>query len=587
MRSGAIDDSSRWMESKNASSGPVHGLARVATVSQLVTGEPGRGSAPLEFLWGCGAMGAHLRSFDWSRTPLGPPQEWPENLRVAACICLSSRYPTHLWWGPDFTLFYNDGCIPFLGPTRHPAVLGRPAREAWADAWARIGPLASHVMATGRASADVVAPVLLDKGEASLRFSVSPVFGREGGVDGLFCTCSESSEITEARALTARAAALGSEIDALREADRQKDEFLATLAHELRNPLAPISNAVRIMRLRSPSDPQLKQARDIIERQTQHLVRLVDDLLEISRIGRGHIHLQLQRVDLASAIATAVEASRSLIDAAEHTLSVVLPQHPLYVDGDPTRLSQIFANLLNNAAKYTPTRGRIELTVQADAGNVAVRVTDTGIGIKREMLGRIFDMFAQADVSLERRQGGLGIGLTVAQQLAQLHGGCIEAHSEGEQRGSTFTVHLPLVRIREQESESGTASADPAGRAKVSRRVLIADDDADSAETLRVLLQMAGHEVRTASNGLKAVEAAVQFDPDVALLDIGMPELNGYEVAARIRAQPQGRRVLLLALTGWGQDTDRQRAADAGFDHHITKPADLEMLERILAGLPA
>jgi signal transduction histidine kinase len=440
------------------------------------------------------------------------------------------------------------------------------------------------MMTAGRASADVLVPVRLPQGEASVRFSLSPVFGREGGVDGLFCTCIESSEITEARALTARAVALGSEVDALREADRQKDEFLATLAHELRSPLAPISNAVRIMRLRSPSDPELKQARDIIERQTQHLVRLVDDLLEISRIGRGHIQLQLQRVDLASAIATAVEASRSLIDAAEHTLNVVLPQQPLYVDGDPTRLSQFFANLLNNAAKYTPTRGLIELTAQSDAGDVAVRVTDTGIGIPREMLGRIFEMFAQGDVSLERRQGGLGIGLTVAQQLAQLHGGRIEAHSEGAHRGSTFTVHLPLVRGQEQESESSRASADPGGTAKVPRRVLIADDDADSTETLRVLLQMAGHEVRTASNGQKAVEAAEQFHPDVALLDIGMPELNGYEVAARIRAQPDGRSVLLLALTGWGQDTDRQRAADAGFDHHITKPADLEMLERILAG---
>lgn len=550
----------------------------------------------LEFLWGCGEMGAQVKTFDWSRTPLGPPQQWPENLRVTAGICLSCRFPTHVWWGPELTLLYNDGYIPFLGPERHPGVLGRPAREAWASSWDRIGPVIGNVLATGRASwaEDLPASIGRPVGGTGYPsgFCVSPVFGREG-VEGLFCSSVDMSEVIEARALKARTAALeekvrktAREADVLRKADRQKDKFLATLAHELRNPLAPIRNAVQIMRMRQPSDPELKHARDIIERQTEQLVHLVDDLMEVSRIGRGHIHLQLQRVDLSTAIATAIESSRSLIDAAGHTLIVDLPSAPLYVEGDPTRLSQIFANLLNNAAKYTPPKGRIELRGELEGAQVTVRVSDTGIGIPKGMLKRIFDMFAQVDASLERTQGGLGIGLTVAQQLARLHGGRIEARSAGERRGSTFTVRLPLMRTPEAEAGSAGPATDPGEHAKVPRRVLIADDNTDAAECLSVLLRMKGHEVRTASDGLQAVEVTEQFHPDVALLDIAMPELNGYEAAARIRALPDGGRILLLALTGWGQDADRQLAAQAGFDYHITKPADIEMLERILAGIP-
>jgi signal transduction histidine kinase/ActR/RegA family two-component response regulator len=551
----------------------------------------------LEFLFTCGEMGAKVRAFDWSSTPLGPPQQWPECLLVAAGICLSSRFPTHLWWGPDLTLLYNDGYIPFLGPSRHPVMLGRSAREAWADIWERIGPMASGVLATGRPSWAEDVPAWLAGSEAPahvrIGFSMSPVFGREGTVAGLFCSCIENSEIIEARALIERSAALeemvrdaqrsAREVDVLREADRQKDEFLATLAHELRNPLAPIRNAVHIMRLRSSSDPELINARDIIERQTEQLVHLVDDLLEVSRIRRGRVHLQLQRVDLATAIGTAVEASRSLIDAAGHTLILQLPEQAIYVEGDPTRLSQIFANLLNNAAKYTPSRGCIELCAQPDGMNVAVRVTDTGIGIPKNMLKRIFDMFAQVDASLERTQGGLGIGLTVAQQLVLLHGGRIEANSEGERRGSTFTVHLPLLPSREEEAGTGAVTSGPLSQRSVPRKVLIADDNADAAESLSILLQMGGHEVRTANDGLAAVTVTEQFHPDVVLLDIGMPELNGYEAAARIRALPHGQHILLLALTGWGQDADRQRAEEAGFDYHLIKPADPGQLERILA----
>jgi CheY-like chemotaxis protein len=415
-----------------------------------------------------------------------------------------------------------------------------------------------------------------------------PVFGGGGAVEGLMC--SRTSDATEARQavveeLAREAQRASRELTALREADRQKDAFLATLAHELRNPLAPIRNAVQIMR--GAAEPELGHARGIIERQTEQLVRLVDDLMEISRIGRGRIHLQLQRVELASAIAMAVEASRSLIDSGGHTLSVELPAHPLPVEGDSTRLSQIFANLLNNAAKYTPPGGHIRLVAQARGGEAVVSVADTGVGIPAHMLARIFDLFAQVDASAEHTQGGLGIGLTVAQQLALLHGGRIEAASEGQDRGSVFTVHLPLQPAREEDPRSGEqGSGDPHTRPGAARRVLVVDDNADAAESLCILLQMAGHTVCTAGDGLAAVRLAQEFQPDVVLLDIGMPGINGYEAAARIRALPEGGHIQLIALTGWGQDSDRQKAAAAGFDYHLTKPADPELVERILAEGP-
>jgi signal transduction histidine kinase len=578
---------------------PVDEAALARAQTAIVSG-PAAGLDGLDFLWRCGEMGAHVRVFDWARTPLGPPQQWPENLRVAASLCLASRSPTHLWWGPDLILLYNDSYIPFLGPKRHPAALGRPAREAWAESWGRLGPVVLHVLETGCASwaEDVPASPAghMAQPRSRMGFSLSPVFGSGGGVEGLFCSCLENGDIIEARELAARTEALeervreaqhmAREVDVLREADRQKDAFLATLAHELRNPLAPICNAVQIMRARGTSDPETAHARGIIERQTEQLVRLVDDLMEISRIGRGRIHLQLQRVDLASTIATAVEASRSLIDAAGHALVVELPDQPLPVEGDPTRLSQIFANLLNNAAKYTPARGRIGLVATVEGQEAAVRVTDSGMGIPKDMLERIFDMFTQVEPSAEHTQGGLGIGLTVAQQLVQLHGGRIEAQSAGENRGSTFTVHLPLLRGSGQDCRTASAGSDEGTRRGESRRVLIADDNADAAESLCILLQMAGHTVRTAGDGLMAVEVARTFQPQVVLLDIGMPGLNGYEAAERIRALPEGERILLIALTGWGQDADRQKAAEAGFDYHLTKPADPELVERILADSP-
>jgi signal transduction histidine kinase/ActR/RegA family two-component response regulator len=374
---------------------------------------------------------------------------------------------------------------------------------------------------------------------------------------------------------------------ALHDADRRKDEFLATLAHELRNPLAPIRNAVQLMRIKNDPDPTLRKVRDIIERQVGHMARLVDDLLELSRITRGRVDLQRRRIDLRDVITLAAEASRAATDAAGHTLTIDMPSEAVYVDGDATRLSQVFSNLLNNAAKYTRSGGRIDVRIERGEAEVCVRIVDTGIGIPKHMLGRIFDMFTQVDSSLERAQGGLGIGLTLVRELVQLHGGRIVAESDGIGAGSTFTVYLPHVS-QASGADSAKSSADEGESAQPlssSRKVLVADDNLDAADSLAVILSTAGHEVRTVYNGPDAVRIATEFEPDAIFLDLGMPGMNGYEAARRIRALPSGRNAFMAALTGWGQAQDRLRSSEAGFDEHLTKPIDLDALLSTLGAL--
>jgi PAS domain S-box-containing protein len=355
---------------------------------------------------------------------------------------------------------------------------------------------------------------------------------------------------------------------ALREADRRKDEFLATLAHELRNPLAPILNSVPLL---GSETPARANARAIIDRQVRHMARLVDDLLDVSRITLGRINLRRERAGVAVIVSHAVEASRPLIEAAGHEFKVVLPPTPLYVDVDVVRLAQALLNLLNNAAKYTPAGGHIALTVSAQDGQALLAVSDTGVGIPGPMLPRIFEMFAQVDQSLERTQGGLGIGLTLAGKLVGLHGGTLVAHSEGLGRGSRFEIRIPLAAAA-PDTQPVTAPA-PVQAPPAGRRVLVVDDNVDAAESLSLLLQADGHQTELAHDGLAAVEATARFAPDIVLLDIGLPGLNGYEAARRMRSQGSSRPTL-VAVTGWGQQQDRLLAAQAGFDMHLTKPVD-------------
>jgi PAS domain S-box-containing protein len=371
--------------------------------------------------------------------------------------------------------------------------------------------------------------------------------------------------------------------EALKEADRRKDEFLAMLAHELRNPLAPIRNAVQILRLVGPAAPSVQQARDMIDRQVVHLVRLVDDLLDVSRITRGKIALQKKAVDVATVIASAVESSRPLIDARGHNLTLSLSAEPLPVLADPTRLSQVIMNLLNNSAKYTPEGGHIALGTQAEDGQAVIRVKDDGVGIAPDLLPKVFDLFIQAERSLDRSQGGLGIGLTLVRSLVQMHGGTVEAHSAGLGKGSEFVVRLPLLvgKTTSDASAPGGADAIPA----VARRLLVVDDNKDAADSLAALLRILGHDVRTVYDGPTAVKAALEYRPDMLFLDIGLPGMDGHEVARRLRREPGFGDTVFVALTGYGGDGDRRRSEETGFLAHLVKPVEFAVLQQLLAAL--
>ncbi len=364
----------------------------------------------------------------------------------------------------------------------------------------------------------------------------------------------------------------------LRSADRRKDEFLATLGHELRNPLASIMAAVELLRLTNMTDPSALKASSVVERQVNHLVRLVDDLLEVSRITRGIIDVRKDVVDLNEILKAAVDTSRAVIDASEHRLVVDVPDVPMRVSGDPIRLAQVFANLLNNAAKYTNTGGTVTLAARRERSTAVVSVRDDGIGIEPALLSSVFDMFMQVDRSARRTQGGLGIGLTLVRSLVTMHGGTVYARSEGSGRGSEFVVRLPLVSAETVENQEAAFL-----KPLPPRKILVVDDNEDAAESLGALLTALGAKVKTAHDGREALSAVDDFTPDVVLLDIGMPGMDGYEVSRRIRTKFSHEQVTLIALTGWGQEEDRRRSRAAGFDHHLVKPPDLEKLRELLA----
>jgi PAS domain S-box-containing protein len=405
--------------------------------------------------------------------------------------------------------------------------------------------------------------------------SISPIKNGAGEVIG---ASKVARDVTHQRQTEAQLRRLAED---LAEADRRKDEFLATLAHELRNPLAPLSNALAVMK-RAGDDPAVVlRARDTMERQLAQLVRLVDDLLDLNRITHNRLDLRKQPVDLASVLQQALEASRPLAEAARHTLHVTLPDEAVYVHADPARLAQVFGNLLNNSSKYTRPGGVIDLVVQREGAQVSVSIKDSGIGIPPDQLERIFEMFAQVEHVDHAAGGGLGIGLTLVKRLLQMHGGSIEARSDGEGHGSEFIVRLPTIDAPAQVAQP-TAAPTEEPTEVLAQRVLVVDDNADSAESLAMLLQMWGHEVFTAHDGEAAIHAADAHRPEVVLLDIGLPKINGHDVCRHIRAQPWGRDIMLVALTGWGQDNDRRRSHEAGFDGHLVKPVGPDALLALL-----
>ena len=408
--------------------------------------------------------------------------------------------------------------------------------------------------------------------------TISPVRDETGRIIG---ASKIARDITDRKQAEERIYGL---VTQLKEADRHKDEFLAMLAHELRNPLAPLLNMLEIMKRGDGNGDLIEHVRSTLDRQLGQMVRLVDDLLDVSRITRSKLELRKERVELASVIHQAVEASRPLAESAQHEMIVSLPPEPIYLHADAGRLAQVFSNLLNNACKYTPSGGRIWLTAERQGSDVVVSVKDTGLGIPPDKLASIFEMFTQIDRSLERSQGGLGIGLTLVKQLVEMHGGSVEAHSAGQGRGSEFVVRLPIFI----EQPEGRSSGLPAEQlTATNHRILVVDDNRDAAASLALLLKISGNETQTAYDGLEAIDVAASFRPDVVLLDIGLPKLSGYEVCRRIRQQAWGKDMVLVALTGWAQEDDRRQSKAAGFDHHMVKPVDFTILMNLLAEVKA
>ncbi len=372
--------------------------------------------------------------------------------------------------------------------------------------------------------------------------------------------------------------------EVLRQADRNKNDFLAMLAHELRNPLAPLRNGLQIMQLSNNNSAMAAEACKMMERQIGNMVRLIDDLLDLSRISKGKFELRKEKIDLRLVVQDALETSRPLIEGARHQLSVVMPTQPVFVNADRVRLAQVFANLLNNSAKYTERGGQISLIVERQGTDAVVKVKDNGMGISPAVLPKVFDLFTQADRSLERSQSGLGIGLSVVRGLVDMHGGIVEAASEGLGKGSEFIVRLSTVvspALEAEQKDGGNAYI----YAPSKYRILVVDDNKDAAISLAMMLKIMGHDTRTAHDGVEAVEAAQTFLPDVIMLDIGLPKLNGYDVCRRIRGAAWGKDMILIAVTGWSQEEDKRQSKEAGFNFHMLKPVDPQAVVKLLTGL--
>jgi PAS domain S-box-containing protein len=455
------------------------------------------------------------------------------------------------------------------------AHIGRTVAETVPDIWPQLEPVYRRVLAgESVVKLEMSGQTVAKPGEE--RHWVSsfyPVRGRNQDVIGIGVFVSEITERKRAEA------ALREHAEAVAETARQKDEFLAMLGHELRNPLAPIRTALALLRQSGRPNPVAFRAHDVMDRQITHMVRLLDDLLDVARITNGRINLTMQQVDLGQVVAEAIDSVRGLIDARHHHVETALPPQPLIVRGDITRLVQVVVNLLNNAAKYTDTDGTIRVSATTEHAYAVLRVTDTGTGIPARLLPKIFDLFTQDDRTLDRAQGGLGLGLTLVRRISELHGGSVEARSEGRGLGSEFIVRLPLDVAEPVASGPETNLSEPS---LPPMRCLIVEDNVDAAQMLQCALELHGHEVRLAFDGRDAVDAARAFEPDAVVLDIGLPRMNGYDVARAVRLLPGLADVIIVAVTGYGQDADRRKSCEAGCDHHLVKPIELNQLLRVL-----
>jgi len=496
-------------------------------------------------------------------------QEFRDQRRMYEAILTNTPDLAYVWNLEHRFIYANEGLLRMWGRTWEEAI-GKNCLELGYEPW--------HAAMHDREIEAVISTRQPVRGEVPFNgtfgrriydYLLVPVIGASGEVEAVAGT---TRDITERKLME------GSLLDA----DRRKDEFLATLAHELRNPLAPIRNAVQLLKTGSPSGDTLRMAREIIDRQIGHMVRLVDDLLDVSRITIGQVNLRNERVSLRRVLDDALEAAAPAIEAGNHRLVIDLPDASPQIEGDATRLSQVFQNLLDNAAKYTPSGGTITLRAEQRGSEVWISVCDTGIGIAPDLHPRVFELFTRVHPNDRIKTSGLGIGLSLAKKLIELHLGRIEVRSEGAGLGSEFIVMLPALAAMPVAPK--VAAELPGLRAKPEyrHRVLVVDDNRDAAESLGMLLELEHCEVAVAFDGIQALETIDQFQPDIALLDIGMPGMDGYELARRIRATPRGRNLVLVALTGWGQADDKKRAADSGFDEHLTKPVDPDLLTQVL-----
>ena len=477
-------------------------------------------------------------------------------------------------------VYANEVLLRMWGRTWDEAI-GRNCLELGYEPWhaAMHDEEIDRVVATGQPVRGEV-PFAGTFGRRIYDYILVPVLGGDGQVIAVAGTTRDITDIKEMEET------LRHQADQLRESDRRKDEFLGILAHELRNPLAPLKNGLEVFRrLAPPDEPALHRVQGMMDRQLVQMVRLIDDLLDVTRISSGKIRMSRSRIPLAEVIQAAVETSQPAIDQSGHALSITSPDRPVFVEADATRLAQVFSNLLINAAKFTASGGHIRITTERQRHEVVVTVDDDGEGIPAEMLSKVFDMFVQVDRSLERERSGLGIGLSLARGLVELHGGSIEARSDGPGRGSAFVVRLPAAVDARRPVDEGDGDGDvPTDRDTFAeRRVLIADDNVDAADSLAMLFELMGSSPRIARNGLDAVAQAERFQPELVLLDLGMPGLNGFEACARIKASPWGRDMVVVALTGWGQEKDRLQSREAGFDGHLVKPVSAEAIRTLMA----
>jgi signal transduction histidine kinase/ActR/RegA family two-component response regulator len=654
----------------------------------------------LTFLANGGKTGALMRAHDWSRSPLGAPDAWPQSLRSIVGMLLNSKFPMFIAWGPELGFLYNDAYAEILSD-KHPAALGNRFQDIWADIWNDILPSIEQAMQGHAVYHDNLPLTMNRKGyeeQTWFTFSYSPVRDESGEVAGMFCAVTETTEqvlaarhraeelkrlqrlfqqapgiiavlrgpehifdiandayswLTGSRDILGKPVrealpeladqgffqlldqvyktgkpyfgnevpvrlqrdsngpleerfvsfiyqptfdhrgnitgifvegsdvtesvkahrALQASENELKAANRRKDEFLAMLAHELRNPLAPIASAAALLKLGALDEGRIRKTSEVITRQVEHMTELVDDLLDVSRVTRGLVTLQEETLDVGSLLADAAEQVRSLMATKRQHFTMRAPDAPLLVRGDRTRLIQVFSNILNNAGKYTPQGGHVALSVVADDAHVEVSVEDDGIGIAPSLLPHIFDLFTQAERSPDRSQGGLGLGLALVKSLLELQGGTVAAHSAGTGQGSRFTVRLPRVTAPGLLSAHRTETG--AMQCAARSRVLVVDDNRDAAETLQLLLQAEGHEAFIAYRAHDALTIARQTSPGIVFLDIGLPDMDGYALARRLRDLPETARASLVAVTGYGQPDDKERAREAGIDHHLVKPARL------------